>query len=351
MDDATVLKEHGYVMGRRVGEGAFAKVKSAYSEQLKASVAVKIINKKKIPADFLEKFLPREIEITTLVNHKSIVKTYETFVNSNGKIYIIMEYAVNGDLMEYIYSQGSLPEDKAHKMFYQLTMAIKYCHDINIVHRDLKCENLLLDVNYNIKLTDFGFSRCCAYDEEGHILLSKTFCGTSGYTAPEVLQRVPYQPKISDIWSMGVILFIMISGYMPYDSSNIKRLVCAQKMHKLRFPKFKHVTPECKDLIFGILHPDLWKRLTIEAILAHHWMKPTTLESANDRKRDGECSQTVQQQNENPNTDSKPGNNVSKSQDKTENANTEAKSEATQLRTDIEESKGGTEQPVKYKII
>ncbi|XP_043925597.1 testis-specific serine/threonine-protein kinase 1-like [Protopterus annectens] len=286
MDDAKFLKQHGYIMGLTLGEGSYATVKSAYSKQLKADIAVKIIDKKKVNDDDIwEKFLPRELEILKLVNHKNIVKTYEMFENHSGKIYIIMELAVHGDLQKYIQSRGTLPEDMSQKMFLQLTMAIKYCHEINIVHRDLKCENLLLDSNYNIKLSDFGFSRYCACDEKGCIILSQTFCGTVAYAAPEMLQNKPYQPKISDIWSMGVVLFEMIFGSMPFDGSNIKQIVRVQKKHKVNFPRSKCVTSECKDLIVCLLHPAAKKRPTIETILAHPWMRPTKPESADDGKK------------------------------------------------------------------
>ncbi|XP_036295517.1 testis-specific serine/threonine-protein kinase 1-like [Pipistrellus kuhlii] len=274
MDDATVLKRQGYIMGINLGEGSFAKVKSAYSERLKFNVAVKIIDRKKAPADFLEKFLPREIEILIMLNHRSIVKIYEIFETSDGKVYIIMELGVQGDLLDFIKNQGALHEDDARKKFHQLSSAIKYCHDLDIVHRDLKCENLLLDKDYNIKLSDFGFSKRCLRDHSGRLTLSKTFCGSVAYAAPEVLQGIPYQPKVCDIWSLGVILYIMVCGSMPYDDSNIKKMLRIQKEHRVNFPRSKHLTKECKDLIYRILQPDVTLRLHIDEILSHCWMQP-----------------------------------------------------------------------------
>ncbi|XP_043925755.1 testis-specific serine/threonine-protein kinase 1-like [Protopterus annectens] len=338
MDDATVLRKHGYVLGRRLGEGSYGKVKSAYSEQLKTDVAVKIIDKKKVSVKVLKKFLPRELEILRVVNHKNIVKTYRTFVNSNGKIYIVMELAIHGNLREYIKFTGSLLENVAQKMFHQLTMAIKYCHDINIVHRDLKCENLLLDINYNIKLSDFGLSRYCVCDEKGTAFLCETFCGTASYTAPEVLQHIPYQPKTSDIWSMGIILFVMVCGYKPYDASNIRQMIRAQKAHNIFFPGHKCLTPECKELVFCILHPDAMKRLTVEEILSHPWMQPTKPEGTGDKNKDGECCQTEPLQKEQPKTTSRlDTKNAPQSQDKAEGEKIEAKSEAAHVRADAEE--------------
>ncbi|KAM6155938.1 testis-specific serine/threonine-protein kinase 1-like [Rhynchocyon petersi] len=274
MDDSAVLKRRGYIMGINLGEGSYAKVKSAYSERLKFNVAVKIIDRKKAPTDFLEKFLPREIEILAMLNHHSIVKTYEIFETSDGKVYIVMELGVQGDLLELIKTRGALHEDEARKKFHQLSSAIKYCHDLDVVHRDLKCENLLLDKDFNIKLSDFGFSKRCLQDDNGRLILSKTFCGSAAYAAPEVLQGIPYQPKVSDIWSLGVILYIMVCGSMPYDDSNIKRMLRIQKEHRVNFPRSKHLTGECKDLIYRMLQPDVNRRLHIDEILSHSWVQP-----------------------------------------------------------------------------
>ncbi|XP_074177784.1 testis-specific serine/threonine-protein kinase 1 [Rhinolophus sinicus] len=291
MDDAAVLKRRGYIMGINLGEGSYAKVKSAYSERLKFNVAVKIIDRKKAPTDFLEKFLPREIEILAMLNHHSIVKTYEIFETSDGKVYIIMELGVQGDLLEFIKTRGALHEDDARRKFHQLSSAIKYCHDLDVVHRDLKCENLLLDKDFNIKLSDFGFSKRCLRDDGGRLTLSKTFCGSAAYAAPEVLQGIPYQPKVYDIWSLGVILYIMVCGSMPYDDSNVKKMLRIQKEHRVNFPRSKHLTGECKDLIYRMLQPDVNRRLHIDEILSHCWVQPKARVLSSTAIKEGESSQ------------------------------------------------------------
>uniref|UniRef100_A0A2K5IM88 non-specific serine/threonine protein kinase n=1 Tax=Colobus angolensis palliatus TaxID=336983 RepID=A0A2K5IM88_COLAP len=278
MDDAAVLKRRGYLLGRNLGEGSYAKVKSF-------NVAIKIIDRKKAPADFLEKFLPREIEILAMLNHCSIIKTYEIFETSHGKVYIIMELAVQGDLLELIKTWGALHEDEARKKFHQLSLAIKYCHDLDVVHRDLKCDNLLLDKDFNIKLSDFSFSKRCLRDDSGRM----TFCGSPAYAAPEVLQGIPYQPKVYDIWSLGVILCIMVCGSMPYDDSNIK------KMLHIHLPRSKHLTGECKDLIDRMLQPDVNRRLHIDEILSHCWMQPKTWGSPSVAiSKEGESSRGIE---------------------------------------------------------
>ncbi|XP_012506598.1 PREDICTED: testis-specific serine/threonine-protein kinase 2-like [Propithecus coquereli] len=274
IDDATVLRKKGYIVGINLGKGSYAKVKSAYSERLKFNVAVKIIDCKKTPTDFVERFLLREMDILATANHRSIIKTYEIFETSDGRIYIVMELGVQGDLLEFIKCRGALHEDMARKMFRQLSLAVKYCHDMDVVHRDLKCENLLLDKDLNIKLSDFGFSKCCLRDGSGCIILSKTFCGSLVYAAPEVLQGIPYQPKVYDIWSLGVILYLMVCGSMPYNDSNIKKMLRIQKEHRVDFPLSKNLTGECKDLIYRMLQPDVSRWLHIDEILSHLWLQP-----------------------------------------------------------------------------
>ncbi|XP_075072204.1 testis-specific serine/threonine-protein kinase 1-like [Mixophyes fleayi] len=273
MEDSAILKNCGYTIGRNLGEGSYAKVKSAYSEHLRCHVAVKIIDRKKAPHDFLERFLPREIAILPVMNHHSVVKTYEIFESPTGKIYIIMELCVQGDLLEFIKTRGAITEILASKWFCQLVLALKYCHDLDIVHRDLKCENILLDNDFNIKLSDFGFARRLCYDKAGKIVLSQTFCGSAAYAAPEVLQGIPYHPKVYDIWSLGIILFIMVSGSMPYNDSNIKKMLRIQKEHRVDFPHSKHLSSDCKDLIYRMLQPNVTHRLTISEILNHSWLQ------------------------------------------------------------------------------
>nr|KAG5712350.1 hypothetical protein BaRGS_023929 [Batillaria attramentaria] len=179
-----------------------------------------------------------------------------------------MEHAGHGDLLEYIKLRGAVPEDRTRHMFRQLVQAIAYLHSNNIAHRDLKCENLLLDYQNNIKVSDFGFSR---YFEES--TLSKTFCGSAAYAAPEILQGIPYYVPLHDIWAAGVILYIMVCASMPYDDSNIKKMIKDQLERKVGFSRSRVVSPEAKDLIRKILEVNTHKRFTIPQILGHPWME------------------------------------------------------------------------------
>ncbi|KAM6193470.1 testis-specific serine/threonine-protein kinase 2 [Sarcoramphus papa] len=297
MDDAVVLGKKGYSLSNMLGEGSYGKVKSAYCDRLKCNVAVKIIDKRKTPQDFLERFLPREIEALRCLHHPSIIKTYEIFETSAGKVYIVMELGEKGDLLDYIKITGAMKEDIARIKFQQLASAIKYCHDSDFAHRDLKCENILLDEDLNIKLSDFGFSKSLSRDENGRTILSKTFCGSAAYAAPEVLQGIPCDPRISDIWSLGVILYTMVYALMPFDDSNVRKMICIQKQHRIPFPNSKYLTVECKDLIYHLLQPNVSQRLCIDEVLKHSWLQTpkSTTPSPLPAAEEGECSQNLRE--------------------------------------------------------
>lgn len=178
---------------------------------------------------------------------------------------------MGGDLLKHIKNKGALPEHSSCRFFTQLCEAIQYLHNRDVAHRDLKCENLLLDTYLNLKVCDFGFSKRLTY-EDGQMELSKTYCGTPSYAAPEVLSRSPYNPKMSDVWSMGVVLYVMLYASVPFDVTNIGKLVEIQKQHSISFPNSPSVSSEAQDLIQSILHPTVEWRITISNILQSSWM-------------------------------------------------------------------------------
>ncbi|KAK3093684.1 hypothetical protein FSP39_018880 [Pinctada imbricata] len=274
-DEDVELKKRGYTLGSTLGEGSYAKVKSGYSERSQRRVAIKIIDRKRTPKDFREKFLPRELKLHTNLDHPNVIKLFEIFEFHN-RVYLIMEHAGHGDLLEYIKLRGALPDERAKTMFKQIVNAVEYLHQNSIVHRDLKCENLLLDTMSNIKVSDFGF---CRSIEPGD--LCKTYCGSAAYAAPEILQGIPYFGPMHDIWSIGVILYIMVCAAMPYDDSNIKKMVREQLERKVSFSKSKKVSPECKDLIYRILEVNSKRRLTIPQMMYHPWLKEPAKEAYN----------------------------------------------------------------------
>ncbi|XP_009868302.1 PREDICTED: testis-specific serine/threonine-protein kinase 2 [Apaloderma vittatum] len=295
MDDAAALRNKGYSLSDTLGEGSYGKVKRAYCSRLKCSVAIKIINKRKAPTEFLERFLPREIEASKRLEHPSIIKTYEIFTTAAKKVYIVMELGEKGDLLNYINMTGPMKEEMARVKFQQLASAIKYCHDLDVVHRDLKCENILLDVDLNIKLSDFGFCKFLSRDEHGRIILSETFCGSVAYAAPEVLQGIPCDPRISDIWSLGVILYTMVCALMPFDDSHVKTMIHLQKQQRIPFPDTICLTLECKNLIYHLLQPSVSQRPCIDEVLKDSWLQTpkSKMPSAVPAAEDDECSQNL----------------------------------------------------------
>lgn len=273
----SILKDKGYQLSETIGTGSYAKVKAATFQTKNSLVprkmACKIIDKRKAPKDFLTKFLPRELEIYVHLDHPNIIKCHETIELIN-RTYIFMELAEGGDLLDYIKKRGALANNIARRMFNELAQAIKYCHAMQIAHRDLKCENILLDKNYHVKLADFGFGRSCVDPETKRRILSHTYCGSAAYAAPEILQGQSYNPKLYDIWSLGCILYIMLCGSIPFDDSDIKRMIRAQTEGRLKFPTkiSDRIDPFAKDLILHMLEPDVTKRANIDKVLKHPWM-------------------------------------------------------------------------------
>ncbi|XP_070759226.1 testis-specific serine/threonine-protein kinase 6 [Enoplosus armatus] len=266
------MESRGYIFRSNLGEGMYGKVVSAYSTRLKRRVAIKVINQKKVSSSYLEKFLSRETEIIRSLNHPNIVKTLDVFeYKKTSKVYVVMELCVKGDLLKHINVKGGLPEHSSCRLFTQLCKAVQYLHNRDVAHRDLKCENLLLDTHYNLKVCDFGFSKRLTY-ADGRTVLSETYCGTSSYAAPEILRSFPYDPKVSDVWSMGVVLYMMFYASVPYEATSIRKMVEIQTQHNINFPSIPSVSSEAKDLIRSILHPVVEQRITISNILRSSWI-------------------------------------------------------------------------------
>lgn len=221
---------------------------------------------------------------------------------------------MKGDLLNHINVNGALPEHSVCKLFTQLCNGVQYLHNRDVAHRDLKCENLLLDIHLHLKVCDFGFSKRLSY-ADGRMMLSKTFCGTSSYASPEILKGFPYNPKVSDVWSMGVVLYMMLLASMPYDSSNIKKMLEIQIEHAIIFPNIPSVSAEVKALMQRILHPIVGQRITINSILKTTWMlqKVKSEDSDNPTTSNAGCRQEVPPEEKDkvedtfPKADSSPG--------------------------------------------
>ncbi|XP_026816025.1 testis-specific serine/threonine-protein kinase 3-like [Rhopalosiphum maidis] len=268
----SVLESHGYFVGRSVGSGSYATVKIAHSERHKCNVAIKIVSKLQEAADYLEKFLPREIEVVKGLKHDNLIRYYQA-IETTHRVYIIMEYAENGCLLDIIKRDGKIDDDRARKWFMELVNAIEYCHKKGVVHRDIKCENLLMDTNYNIKLSDFGFARNNMIKKNGQMKTSSTFCGSYAYASPEILKGIPYQPNASDIWSIGVVLYAMLFGTLPFDDTTYQKLL-KQVAKPVTFPRDIIISDNCRQMIIKLLSP-LKVRLNISDIKVQPWILQT----------------------------------------------------------------------------
>lgn len=180
--DVLALERRGYRFGKKIGKGSYGSVVCASYHDIqsnsKVDLACKYVNKKKAPEDFLQKFFPREIQFLTQISHPNIIKIH-SILQSGETVFIFMRYAENGDLLEYIKKNGPILETQANLWFYQMASAIQYLHEMDIAHRDLKCENILITKHMNLKLADFGFARSCVDDNEQKVF-SETYCGSAG---------------------------------------------------------------------------------------------------------------------------------------------------------------------------
>ncbi|XP_063056073.1 testis-specific serine/threonine-protein kinase 6 [Engraulis encrasicolus] len=262
-----VLRGMGYKMEALIGEGSYSKVKLAHSEKHNSQVAIKVVDRKKAPHDFVHKFLPRELALLRTVRHDNIVRVFEFIEVCNGRLYIVME-AAQTDLLQRVQDTNGVPDDLAKSMFSQIVSAVSYLHNNGIVHRDLKCENILLTADNQVRLTDFGFGRFAA----GHPDMSHTYCGSAAYAPPEVLLGVPYDPKKYDVWSLGVILYVMVTGCMPFDDSNVTALPMLQRK-ELVYPDDATVSGSIRAFISQLLQFSPPARPTIKEVAEQSWLK------------------------------------------------------------------------------
>ncbi|XP_045773985.1 serine/threonine-protein kinase SIK2 [Maniola jurtina] len=259
----TPIRVGFYDIERTIGKGNFAVVKLARHRITKTEVAIKIIDKSQLDASNLQKVY-REVDIMKRLDHPHIIKLYQVMETKN-MIYIVSEYASKGEIFDYIARYGRMAEQAARRKFWQILSAVEYCHERRIVHRDLKAENLLLDANMNIKIADFGFSNYYATGE-----LLATWCGSPPYAAPEVFEGKRYTGPEIDIWSLGVVLYVLVCGALPFDGSTLQSLRDRVLSGRFRIPYF--MSEDCESLIRKMLVLEPMKRYTIDQIKKHRWM-------------------------------------------------------------------------------
>ncbi|GAA95657.1 uncharacterized protein L969DRAFT_92784 [Mixia osmundae IAM 14324] len=288
-----------YEVLKTLGTGSFGKVKLARHVALGSQVALKFLSKRKISAGQMSDRVQREIQYLSLLQHPHIIKLYDV-IQTTESIVMVIERA-KCELFDYIIKTGRMAEGPARRFFQQIIAAVEYCHSHNVVHRDLKPENLLLDDELNVKIADFGLSNVM---RDGDFL--KTSCGSPNYAAPEVISGKLYAGPEIDIWSCGVILYVMLCGRLPFDDDHIPLLF--KKINGGVFTLPPYLTPGARHLLSRMLLVDSTKRITLAEIRQLAWFqedlpayleKPRTI-SENDRSRKPDESEIAQDDDASP---------------------------------------------------
>ncbi|XP_068154069.1 serine/threonine-protein kinase par-1 isoform X3 [Drosophila tropicalis] len=248
---------------KKLGQGTYGKVQLGINKETGQEVAIKTIKKCKIEAEADLVRIRREVQIMSSVQHPNIIHIYEVFENRE-KMVLVMEFAAGGELYDYLSERKVLTEEEARRIFRQVATAVYYCHKHKICHRDLKLENILLDEQGNAKIADFGLSN--VFDDQR---LLGTFCGSPLYASPEIVEGTPYQGPEVDCWSLGVLLYTLVYGSMPFDGSNFKRLVKQISQGDYYEPR---KPSRASTLIRDMLTVCPRKRASIEQICSHWWV-------------------------------------------------------------------------------
>ncbi|KAK7319737.1 hypothetical protein RJT34_04462 [Clitoria ternatea] len=264
---STILMQR-YEVGRLLGQGNFAKVYHARNLKTGQSVAIKVFNKESVMRVGLKEQIKREISVMRLVRHPNIVQLYEVMA-SKTRIYFAIELVKGGELFNKV-ARGKLSENMARKYFQQLIDAVDHCHSKGVYHRDLKPENLLLDENGDLKVSDFGLSALVESRNNNDGLLH-TLCGTPAYVAPEVIKKKGYDGAKADIWSCGVILFVLLAGSLPFNDKNLMEIYRKISKAEFKFPQW--FRSDVRKLLYRILDPNPSTRISIADIVQTNWFR------------------------------------------------------------------------------
>ncbi|KAI8914661.1 kinase-like domain-containing protein, partial [Gorgonomyces haynaldii] len=267
-----------YNIQKTLGQGAFSKVKLAVHRETGAKLAVKIIDKKMMD-DMREKQkknaeqkrkkrekskTKNEVKMMVRLNHPNIIRIYQV-IDTPTECFVVMDFA-KGELTDLLATRERLSERDARKFFRQLVSAIDHCHLANVVHRDLKLENLLIGQDGQILVSDFGLGKTYLHQN----ILSETFCGTPNYAAIELITGTPYLGAKVDIWAMGVILYVLVSGRAPFQGSSIAQLYDNIKSLNYNVPEY--FSSELIDLLAKIFVKDPMERIDMDRVRTHPWV-------------------------------------------------------------------------------
>ncbi|CAM9850804.1 unnamed protein product [Pylaiella littoralis] len=265
-----------YQVGKTIGEGTFGKVKLAVNTETGEKMAIKVLDKSIIQRQNMGAQVKREISIMKLVRHPYVVQLREVLASSS-KIFLVCELITGGELFDKIVEKQRFTEDEARFYFRQLLEGMEYCHSQGVCHRDLKPENILLDGAGNVKISDFGLSNLYSGGDDEALKLLHTTCGTPNYVAPEVLADKGYDGRMADVWSMGVILYVLLAGFLPFDEPSMSTLFSKIQAADFSYPRW--FSPEARSIIDRILVPDPAQRLSLAQMKAHpFWEAGTVVE-------------------------------------------------------------------------
>ncbi|KAG8062802.1 hypothetical protein GUJ93_ZPchr0003g17526 [Zizania palustris] len=259
-----------YELGRLLGRGTFAKVYHARSLAGGEAVAIKVLDKIELAAAGMATRVLREVTAMRRLRHPNVLRLHEVLA-TRSKMYLVMELAPGGDLLSRLASLPSrrLPEHAARRVFLQLVSALIYCHARGVSHRDVKPQNVLLDADGNLKVSDFGLAALPdSLRDDGRL---HTACGTPAFAAPEVLRRKAYDGAKADAWSCGVILFVLLAGHLPFDDSNIANM--CRKAHRREYSLPRWVSQPARRLVGRLLDPNPATRLAVAELASHPWFK------------------------------------------------------------------------------
>ena len=263
-----MVKEVGrYLLYQTLGEGNFSKVKYAVHKDTKLSVAIKILEKEKLVNSNMTSHIKSEISILKMIKHENLIEIKDVFA-SQSKIFIVLEYIEGGELLDLVIGEKTLTERRACSYFNQLVSGMLYCHEKGICHRDLKPENILVTSTGVLKISDFGLSTIVDI-KHNHLLDNAV--GTPNYIAPEVVRRQQYDGKAADCWSIGVILYVLMAGYFPFEADPLLDLFTLIRESKVVYPYWFNT--DLVDLLKKIFVYDPSKRYTITDIRSHEWFR------------------------------------------------------------------------------
>ncbi|OHS97300.1 CAMK family protein kinase [Tritrichomonas foetus] len=257
-----------FILEKEIGSGAFASVWRGHHKISNSVVAIKTITKASLETEVAKTRLVREIALLKSMDHPFISEFFSCIEDSD-YYFVVMEYVENGNLLDYVNNNGRLSEDQARRYFGQLVSCLDYLHFVKkVAHRDLKCENILLDTHNNIKLIDFGLSNAFT-DFQPQL---KTACGSPAYAAPEMIKGNPYTHS-ADVWSAGILLYAVVAGNLPFDDENIQRLLQKIVYTEVFYPSY--LSPQLVDLLKKMICKDPEARITIDKIKEHPWFSQT----------------------------------------------------------------------------